>query len=191
MLFFVLLLTIDAAKPACDATHSNFYLKHWSERNRAMFWKYGTEYGAGDENPCEQLTNAQFRAMLQRDRYDFNSSWHVEHIVDINNGPAELANYPKHIRANMIIAYGSWNIGVGQLCWPDVAAEKSTVYGAKIFNNAMDYVKKCGSDVNHNLMIAAVVVSIILIIGAVIGVIAVYRKNSEPSYGLIDDTDGL
>lgn len=132
---FILFSIYSCAKKECtQTTHSTFYNTNYGKPNVKFFIK--ETYN--DNNPCEQITNKNFRDLHAL----FKNGNHVEHIVDITNSEPELSHCTKNIMGNLVLANSGWNQGVGQLCWDYVKIEKSQVYG-DIFKKAMDNVKKC------------------------------------------------
>lgn len=150
ILLTFLTIVYAASNKCTTTTHSKFYLANYSNPDVKFFEP--TTYH--NDDPCIVITNGKFRTL--HSQYLKNNQ--VEHIIDISNSEPELAECRKDIMGNLVMANGQWNRGVGQLCWSDVKAEKSLVYG-DIFQKALDSVKKCCSietrhtqfyDDNHN-----------------------------------------
>lgn len=69
--------------------------------------------------------------------------YEVEHIIDRHNTPYDKCN--TNILGNVIMAYGSWNNQIGQLCWKDAKNEKIEIYGKDIFCKAVKNILDCSN----------------------------------------------
>jgi len=171
MIFFVFTLLFyisHGARPTCaQRTQTDYYLRN-KGAPAALFY-FNTRQV---EDKCQVISNSEFRKQYSQ----LTPKEHVEHIIDINNGPSELLNCNKQIRGNMIIANGDWNRQVGQLCWKDVSVEKRLVYGDEIFNSAYDAVRSCCINTPKMGDIVGVVVAIVA--GLTLSIVVVIIVNS-------------
>jgi hypothetical protein len=69
----------------------------------------------------------------------------MDHIVDVKNSLHGYQEQDFMILGNVIMAYSTWNIQVGQLAWESVKLEKREIYGIDIFDAAMEHVMRCAS----------------------------------------------
>jgi hypothetical protein len=75
---------------------------------------------------------------------DINNCYQVEHIIDRNTCDPELEGKDKNIMGNLIMAYGKWNIEVGQLSRDNVQNEKREIYTRFLYETAREFVLTCG-----------------------------------------------
>lgn len=68
--------------------------------------------------------------------------WQVEHIIDQSNSDLVDEGYDVNILGNVIMAYGKWNVQIGQRIWPIVEEEKSLIYG-NIYNISRNIITGC------------------------------------------------
>lgn len=71
--------------------------------------------------------------------------YHMDHIVDIKNSLHGYQEQDFMILGNVVMAYSTWNIQIGQLAWESVKLEKREIYGPDIFDAAMEHVMRCAS----------------------------------------------
>jgi hypothetical protein len=179
MRFYILFLLITvsliniayAAVKECKAINTNYYLQNRGNIPGAFFYPQ-TAFSSGDK--CQVISNSELRSQYPW----LKTTDQVEHIIDSNNGPDELANCNKNIRGNLIIAIGTWNNAVGNLCWKYVAAEKQAVYGP-IFNTAMTSVKECCGINDDGNTVSSVFICLLIIMFVVITALAVYRSRAQ------------
>jgi hypothetical protein len=139
--------------------------EYWAKKGNKNNWFYDANtFGyALYADPCTPVPrNEQFRKMVNKRLY-CNGQWcddgkytcgshgktdcyHVEHIVDA--GGQEYAACPecKHIAANLVMAWGRWNMGLGGLArhyYADAQAEKATVYGQATVDKVKRLIKWC------------------------------------------------
>lgn len=173
MIIIILLFNIVlSAKKQCGTIpHTTYYTTHCCPITKQNFF-YPNTLPIRTDDRCTPYTNPQLR-----DEYDWiKSSDQVEHIIDTNNGPIELTNCNKNIRGNLVIAIGTWNNQVGQLCWDDVDAEKRLVYGNETVDFAYESVKLC-CEINNNYHIMInVICSVILVIFLIMLSITIYKE---------------
>ena len=108
-----------------------------------------------------------------------NECYHVEHIVDKENTPYNQCN--PNILGNVIMAYGVWNVEVGQKCWDDVVIEKFSVYGKESFCQSVRNVIECSGCnvqlpaqcleneiIKNPIFITIFIILLIVIIGSIV-----------------------
>lgn len=95
-----------------------------------------------------------------------NNCYHVEHIIDTTCSIKEFEYMDKNILGNVIMAYGLWNIQVGQLSWSNVEAEKREIYKSYIFDNAIKAIRYCNQQQPPPSSVTTFIASILyLVIG--------------------------
>lgn len=135
LLFLSLLALYFCARLECGPQpHTKQYLLNKDNPEKLYY-----ESTKSVHHHCEKMSNSELRKLYPW----ITRNDQVEHILDTNNGPKELESCSKQIRGNLIIANGTWNNQVGQLCWKDVEQEKRLVYGNDIFDTAYNSVKIC------------------------------------------------
>ena len=131
-----------AARKECTSRQqTEYYSAHRKSIPRAF---YHPKTASSREERCNPTTNQYLRKLLNVSAED-----EVEHIIDSTNGPPELIDCDKNIRGNLIIARGTWNRQVGQLCWERAEAKKRKVYDDEIVDFAYASVKQCCQSQNR------------------------------------------
>lgn len=108
--------------------------------------------------------NIACRGHCYQSSYIYNSpnNYQAEHIIDLKNSILENCN--KNIYGNLVMAYGKWNMEIGQLTWTDVEKEKRLVYG-DIFDKAIENIKICDPGcVDHTQLPDYIITDIVLFI---------------------------
>lgn len=199
MIAFYLLLFISIIRGARDCTnenmHTNAYNIYKEKHSLSELFILKTFGGFLKMDPCTPFTG-DYRKLLIENGITCEGKWcgpnngfnctgtntecyHIEHIIDKTNSGIEG---DKLIIGNLIMAYGRWNVQIGQLCWPSVMIEKGEIYGG-IFDMALDNVRKCneakfdvfGDHVQLWVLILVAMMLFIVCVGIIVYCIQVER----------------
>lgn len=114
---------------------------------------------------CQPVTRSSYIQLLQTLNIQCSGSWcidgefkcknnnncyHVEHIIDMQESLPDVSSMSKNIIGNVIMAYGQWNVQIGNMKWINVEREKRQVYGDKIVDRAIYNIEKCNIVINTN-----------------------------------------
>lgn len=218
----LLILSINliiCANIKCGKKHTDIF-KQYNDKLDELYQQ--DTFGGNFENKCMSLGNnyrQNYIDILNKNNIKCTGLWcvnnqfsckgaetncyQVEHMVDQNNTPYD--NCDVNILGNVIMAYGLWNMQVGQLCWTDVLHEKTKVYGKEMMCKAIANIIECNKISNSNCNIkmpnectdkvnylSLFLGTIILIIFVCVGVAILYKKynNIKPEHynGLEMDT---
>jgi hypothetical protein len=158
LFLFISLLTVIESK------HTKIYESYKNGEFTDTIFLPDTYLGnSGSFDPCSKIDRAKYIKLLNDNYIQCSGSWcvngeyscknpvngktftscyHMEHITDRKNSDSEFEKYDKDILGNVVMAYGVWNMQVGQLNWEDIKAEKREIYGV-IFDRAYSLVKAC------------------------------------------------
>lgn len=167
-------MAAQAVNKPCTHSFTKYFEQHRLHIPKDFFYPKTLSSATGKDR-CEPYSNDRLRKEY--------ASWikstdQVEHMIDRNNGPPELAHCNKNIRGNLVMAIGAWNQEVGQLCWDDVAREKRNVYGNEAFEYAYQSVKTCcGTEGGSSGWNVAVAVSLTLIVLMLVAHLVLYRES--------------
>jgi hypothetical protein len=163
----VLLIVMQYENTVIMSKHTDIYNKYKAGNFNQTIFLSNTYLGFNKMfDPCQQIDRKKFIKILVDNNIACSGSWcvdnnykclkgktdscyHCEHIIDKKNSESEYSGYNKDILGNVIMAYGRWNMQIGQLSWRDIKEEKREIYGTKIFNQAEYYVKYCSNKTNN------------------------------------------
>lgn len=150
--------------------HTGAFNEWWSKSgNTENRFFIESTLGLNTPDPCREFNRGRgFRNYLENQNIYCYGKWcnggtfgctkhgtancyHVEHIIDLN-GPVANAR-DKNIVANMVMAWGKWNMGLGGLArkyYADSDAEKTIVYGVEVMNAARGWITHCAHIRNTN-----------------------------------------
>jgi len=146
------------------------FLENWNTNNNkdSMFYDNKTFGIDIYDDPCEKVTGTKFRRYVNKmisctgkwctnERFDTQKSsirneakyYEVEHIID-TGGSEFTASYCKEIAGNVVMAYSSWNRGLGGISskhgYKTSMEEKTIVYGEINMERVRKIILDCNQE---------------------------------------------
>ncbi len=188
--FYIILLL-----PLVTAEHTKYYNQNWTGNNTKLFFDSRTFGIDLYFNPCEIVTNTQYREYINRvilcnetwcvnnkyycPSYTSRNCYEVEHIYDINR--PEYSKY-RNIIGNRVMAWGKWNGALGLLSYNDSLNEKYDIYGENAMIKVQKQIYKCQNR-RYKARVIAIVLVIFIVIATSIAICSYYshtqRKNNN------------
>lgn len=148
------------------------FKKYWDTHHNTESLFYDNKTFGIDlySSPCERVTSQSFRKYIndhvpctgywcvdnqfKTDPTRSSKYYQVEHIIDLN-GPEFTSKNCKEIAGNVVMAYASWNMGLGSLSsrfgYKASVDEKTIVYGHSIMTRVRNLIVKCNPEcLNHD-----------------------------------------
>jgi hypothetical protein len=158
IILFFALTTLALA----EYQHTNVYANNWDSNKNYYFFDPNTFGINVYDDPCTPINiNQDFRAYVNKNvkcdgmwcidstfkcgRNGNTHCYHVEHIIDIN-GPEFGCDTCKNIAANLVMAWGRWNMALGGMAKYDYNSsshEKSLVYGEGVMSQVRLEIERC------------------------------------------------